>query len=102
MREWLREHLELVLQREVVGLLFPADSSELALPTDALLVGWLDRWTTRRRVALERVQQERDLPRLAEARWTDSALPVAAKLKKRFSTKTTDKYVWATGEEQCK
>ena len=36
MREWLREHLELVLQREVVGLLFPADSSELALPTDAL------------------------------------------------------------------
>ena len=35
-REWLREHLELVLQGEVVGLLFPADSSELALPTDAL------------------------------------------------------------------
>ena len=53
-------------------------------------------------VLWETVEQERDLPRLAEARWTESALPVAAKLKKKYSTKTTDKYVWATGEEQCK
>ena len=35
-REWLREHLELVLQREVGRLLFPGDGAELAVPTDAL------------------------------------------------------------------
>ena len=35
-REWLREHLELALQREVSRLMFPGDGAELAVPADAL------------------------------------------------------------------